>query len=166
MKNDVHVRAIDSRRTEISTNVWKAIVVKRVRDTQNSWSAKTRIYGAVAAFAPDLEEKIHENACSPAWGEGDGFTAEQRDEHMKAYRALKREALDKVKTALAEPIALLHAYGLGRLDTDFPTARFSVKAGCSMCACSPGHILNARWTLAGVPVDVWLERVGGDSKGE
>jgi len=163
MKNDVHVRAVDLRRTEISCGDWKAIVIKRTRDDERQWNALTRVYGAITTFAPDLEEKIFENACKPVWGAGDGFTEDERDAHMKAYRMLKAKALKDVKLALIKPLALLHAYGLGRLGTDAPTARFSSKAGCSMCACSPGHILSTRWTLVGspvdVPVDVWFERI-------
>jgi len=159
MKNDVHVRAVDPRRTEISCGDWKAIIVKRVHDTDRHWNSMTRVYGAIATFAPDLEEKIYENACKPAWGDGDGFTEDERNAHMKAYRALKAKALKDVKLALIGPIALLHAYGLGRLGIDAPTAHFSSKAGCSMCACSPGHVLSTRWTLVGSPVDVWFELI-------
>ena len=43
-----------------------------------------------------------------------------------------------------------------------PVARFSVRAGCSVCDCSPGVILDTRMqaALTGVvtgPVDVWLK---------
>src|SRR5512144_2366693 len=122
MKHDVHVRAIDSRRTELSVDDWKALVVKRSYDTDRHFNSMTRVYGAISTFATDLDEKIYANACNPAWGEGDGFTEDQRVAHMKEYRELKRTALSKVKEELAKPIALLHAYGLGRLDADFPTA--------------------------------------------
>lgn len=162
-KNSVTVRGIDARRTEILTKTWKAIIVKRVHDTERHWNSHTRVYGAVNTFAPELDEKIYENACSPAWGVGDGFTEETRVAHMKAYRKLKHDALAQVRIELVQPLALLHAQ-LGRFGTDVPTTKFSAKAGCTMCACSPGHILSTRWTLTGAPVDVWFERIVADSK--
>src|SRR3982750_600975 len=131
----MHMQAIDARRTDITTDDWKAIIVKRDNSNMRHWDSNTRLYGAINTFSPDLEEKIHENACSPAWGDGDGFTEETRAAHMTEYRRLKRQALAQAKASLVLPIEFLHAH-LARFGTDKPTAKFSSNAGCSMCACS------------------------------
>lgn len=156
MKNDVHIRDLGRGRYEISTSDWTATVVKRMHSTDREWNSCTRVYGAVSTFAPELDAKLDENIATPAWGEGDGFTQEAREAHMKEYRKLKRDALAHVKLALTTPISALHAQ-LGRAGVEQPTVKFSAKAGCSMCHCSPGHVLSTRWTLNGAPVDVWFE---------
>lgn len=158
MKKDLHIRSIDARRYEMSTNGWKVTVVKRSHGSQTYWNSKTRIYGAVDALAADAAAKLDTNASRPAYGEGDGFTDEGRAAHLSEYKRLKSAAIAAVKVALVEPLIALHEQ-LGRPGTDVPTTSFSMRAGCSTCPCSPGFILNTRWTLNGNPVDVWFESV-------
>lgn len=158
MKTDVHIRDTGSGRYEISTDEWKVTVVKRARDDVRQWNAKTRLYGAITALAAEADAKLDENIMRPAYGEGDGFTDEERAAHMKEYARLKRVALVMTKAALVAPLVALHAQ-LGGPGTDTPTVSFSKNAGCSMCPCSPGFILSTRWTLNGAPVDVWFEQI-------
>lgn len=155
MKNDVHVRAIDSRRTVIVMDDWRAVILQRKRESDNSWHAKTRVFGAVTTFAPDLDDKIYKNAFT----NDASFTEEERAAHMSEYRKLKSAAIKQTKNALVKPLGVLRAYGLASIDSPVPAPRFSMHAGCTMCPCSPGFVLDLRWTLNGNPVDVWFERV-------
>lgn len=159
MRNDVHVRAIGPRRTIITTDGWQATILRRKWENDNSWQAKTRVYGAVTTFAPDLDEKIMQNAFT----DDTHFTEEERAAHITAYRKLKGAAIKDAKAALTKPLSVIRAYGIASIDSPVPALRFSMYAGCTMCPCSPGFVLDLRWCLVGDPVDIWFERIAAVS---
>lgn len=154
MKNDVHVRAIDSRRTVIVMDDWRAVILQRRWESDNAWNARTRVFGAVTTFAPDLDDKIYKNAFTSAVS----FNASERAAHMSEYRKLKSAAIKQTKAALVKPLGVLRTY-IASVESPVPAPRFSMHAGCTMCPCSPGFVLDLRWTLNGNPVDVWFERI-------
>lgn len=143
-----------SDRVEIATPRWTATLIKRPNSygQRKQYYSATRVYGAVAAFAPS-ELKAYEDA----------VTADPNTDH----RALRRAATAQARAGLLDALGELAP----RFDVNFhdlttgltlPRAgafkvKFNHKAGCS-CGCSPGFIVDGDMLrVDGKPVDVWFD---------
>ena len=107
----------------------------------SEYFGKTRVYASNADSAIEMEE--------PPYGStrGDGSP---EDAAWRKYNNLERRAMRTMIDAARPVLAAL---------TSLPAdakASFSRHAGCNMCPCSPGFILDyARY--GGQPFDVWLD---------
>lgn len=131
-------------------------VVQFVRKASGrSYNSKSRVYGACDALIADL------NAVEPTYisstNENSTDAERVQEKLWLAWRAagkkVAQERLTEILTAVND--ADLKLWGLTP-DT-VKGMKFSFKAGCSMCPCSPGFILNGRVLLDGwLPVDMFI----------
>ena len=120
-------------------------------DGSRDFYKTTRVYGGLAALVAgfDAEEDRLFNAITDHSAKDPGLAAFQRRSAAVSSRLLPAE--------LARVFAALRELGISVLVSDEFSARFSRKAGCSMCPCSPGHVLSVRVLVNGRPVDVYLD---------
>lgn len=117
----------------------KITAVKRGRDERGSFTKATRVYGAMDALAPELM------ALEPFTDYAIPMPSVDRsaEDNMRAkmWEAWKREATkvvaDRLETLLEDVQRSGHINGVSR-------GKFSQKAGCTMCPCSPGFVLEGR----------------------
>lgn len=128
----------------------------RVRLVFRSWAnertaremfAKTRVFGALDAFVPgfDAEELRLLRAITDP---------DVRDPELARFqRAAKKTAKADLLRLLPVLADALRAAGheVSYLPED---AKFSIKAGCSMCPCSPGFVADTRMRVDGSGVDL------------
>jgi hypothetical protein len=147
-------------RPTITIGEHRLVLVPRdhTRDDRVVWS-KGRLYGAVDVLGGEANEALEANAARPVSPHGiDDFrTQDERDAHMREYRSLRRQVIKTVKAQLTDIFARFTAAGVIGLTIEKMT--FSIKAGCTTCACSPGFIFNGPVTYNNQPVDVYLESV-------
>lgn len=136
----------------VVTPGWAVQVSTRSYDSAREWHKATRAYGALDAFVPgfDAEETRLLNAITDH---------SVKDPALARFqRASARTASERLAVVLPELVRVLRAYGfevttgVGDL-----SAKFSRKAGCSMCPCSPGHVVDGRITVDGRPVDLHFD---------
>lgn len=123
----------------------------------------TRVFGAMDTLAPELM-KLEPFANN--YGEGyvsiplAGPERSAEDNVRSAmWAAWKREATKVAAARTVEVLvtALKPVGGDSTYALPTETPKFSFKAGCSMCPCSPGFILDVRVVHNGIPVDLWIE---------
>lgn len=141
-------------RVLVTTSDWTATVV--TRHYSNNQRTKTRVYGAIDTFAADENALVDVNALKPVslTGHDDFESQAARDAHMKEYRRLARATTARARETLSAALpTVLRSLDQESVDVE----RFSKNAGCTMCSCSPGFVLDRRLTLNGKAVDVWFD---------
>lgn len=150
----------DKGRTIITVGDYRLLLVPRARNgnLRDTW-AKTRLYGAVDVLGGELNEKLTVNCARHVseTGNDDFRTQDERDAHMREYRALRRQLNRHVKTQFTDIIErhIQPGHQLDGLTAE--KMKFSINAGCTMCSCSPGFILSMCVTHGRTPVDIWLK---------
>lgn len=147
-------------RTRLTVGDYALVIVPRTVEDRSVWSA-TRLYGAVDTLGGELGELFDANERRPVTRNGqDDFGSDaERDAHMKEYRSLKRQLIAHVKARVNEVFEQFAAADTKLFVRRPITLKFSKSAGCTMCPCSPGFVLDTTVVYAGEPVDLWLERV-------
>lgn len=120
-----------------------------------SYNSKSRVYGACDELIADL------NAVEPTYisstNENSTDAERVQEKLWLAWRAAGKKVAQK---RLTEILTAVNDANLGLYGLDASTVKgmtFSFKAGCSMCPCSPGFILNGRVLLDGwLPVDMFI----------
>ena len=115
--------------------------IKRTTVGQNwrAWDAAARVYGVLDALAPEL------TALEPYKTYSIPYAPETADDKVRAaiWNAWKRETVKETARRLQEVLVELNS---ASLYVDLPVTtqlpKFSIKAGCTMCPCSPGFILS------------------------
>lgn len=142
--------------TEATPGSQKVHVFIRARrfESPRQYYTKTRVY--VSLTGVDLPEP-------PPYGSTRGDGSDE-DKAWKAYNKAEEQAMRNLITAA---LPALKVWGLVPQDTiatkNTPghtgtKIAFSRKAGCSMCPCSPGFIVqsNTLGRLDHVPADIWI----------
>lgn len=144
---------------------FRLTIMPRGWDERNAVTKKTRLHGAVDTLGGELGELLNLNTYVPVSSSGhDNFTsAEERAQHQREYNILKRRTLDVVRAQLRALLPLLAP--VLDVDPDDLTRKlsYSIHAGCGMCPCSPGFILDTQVRVDGQPVDLWLDRTVPES---
>lgn len=119
----------------------------------------TRLFGATDTLGGELVELLEINIMKPVDGPGrDDFANDaERNAHMREYRSLKRRLTAHVREQAAEILAGF-AVVIPDLGEPAISLKFSIHAGCTMCPCSPGYIMNRTVLRNGQPVDLHLEK--------
>lgn len=134
---------------DVETLDWSVRLVSRswsVERTAKQYFAKTRVFGALDAFVPGFsaeETRLHQ-------------AITDHDTKDKALSSFQRASNRAVNAALPgfmfELSDVLSSLGMSMWglvpthssDETELTSKFSMRAGCSMCPCSPGHVLSRR----------------------
>lgn len=141
------------------------LIARPYTDTPRDYNKTTRVFGAADYLAPELNAEVERWTCTPVvHGPADRTDAENAimKSYGRARRALVRHLNVEVPRAVEQAIAELRSAGHvvrvnGSLTNHYVIAsKFSVRAGCSMCPCSPGFVLDVRITVDGRPVDLWI----------
>lgn len=131
---------------QINTRSWAS------HSKSREFFAATRVYDALGAFVPgfDAEETRLLNAITDH---------SVKDPALARFqRASARTASERLAVVLPELLRILRAFGFQVTGDAAPlSAKFSRKAGCSMCPCSPGHVVSERITVNGSGVDMWFD---------
>ena len=153
---------------EADTALFTVKAIYRRGEDAKPWTREgrktTRVFGATDTLAPELM-KLEPFANNNGEGyysipvkEDPRFTTEDAV-RSAMWNAWKRETTKVLSARIVEVlVAALKPVG-GESDYELPgeSPKFSQKAGCSMCPCSPGFVLDVRMTHNGVPVDLWIE---------
>lgn len=125
-------------------------------ESRASYMKTTRVYGALEAFngaewgtretALVLDAVDRENS-GELTGRCPALAAHQRHG--------VRVARLGIETQLPAILAMLRAQA-STSNTEGLDAKFSKKAGCSMCPCSPGFVLDRTLYVDDRPVDMWF----------
>lgn len=140
-------------RMEIETLDWSVSLVTRSwgRDTRaREYFAKTRVYEAQEAFVPGfLDEEMRLFKAIPDHSVKDPALA-------KFLRAANKKARVGILETLPQLFEVLRADGRRVPERNDLDAKFSMRAGCSMCSCSPGFVVSERLSFDGEGYDVWF----------
>jgi hypothetical protein len=115
-----------------------------------SYDAKVRVYGALSAFVPGFDERETQLV----------IEANRRDPDVKdpVLAAFQRRSIKDAKLKLVGVLPMiaeaLRETGYPVVLPEFDEWKFSIKAGCNMCPCSPGFIGQGRMCVNGNPVDL------------
>lgn len=135
------------KRTEIIIDGVVITLCPRSTKDGRTYRAKTRVYGAIEALAPDL------TALEPEWvPETVGV---DYDDATRLKGKIWRAWRDGTKKAVAERLSALMEKATDSLSSYAVT--FSYKAGCT-CGCSPGFVLDGTIEDGYAPADIWLSR--------
>lgn len=120
-------------------------------------AVRTRFYGAVESFSdaqdPTAGEFLYdEKTNTQQWNELSGSEQDEMKARLKVYAAYKRKALKEAREGLKVLSEQLFS-------EDYAKFRFSQKAGCSMCPCSPGFVADRTFYVGQVPKDFWVRKV-------
>jgi hypothetical protein len=135
--------------------VGEFVVQMQRKESGRGYRSKTRVYGACNDLIADI------NALEPTFissTDENSTDAERVQEKMwLAWRdngkKVAQARLTEILTAVAK--ANLPLWGL--TPEAIEGIKFSFKAGCSMCPCSPGFILGECVEFEGwMPVDIWI----------
>lgn len=147
-------------RERITIGDYALVIVPRAHDDRYKMKS-TRLFGAIDTLGGELAELLEANNRRPVSPEYDDFASDvERNAHMREYRSLKRRLTAHVREqadvvlntfALASGPHLL----VGLVSTKM---KFSIHAGCTMCPCSPGFILQRVVLYRDRPVDIHIER--------
>lgn len=128
------------------------INTRSMGDRAREYFAATRAYGALDAFVPgfDAEETRLLNAITDH---------DVKDPALASFqRRSTKAASARLAVVLPELVGVLRAFGFEVVgDAEPLSAKFSRKAGCSMCPCSPGHIVSTMLRVNGSPVDLYFD---------
>jgi hypothetical protein len=124
----------------------------------------TRVYGAIDALVPEFAaDEPFTNIAIP-------FQPETAQDKMrsKVWNAWKRSTTAEAANRLSHVLDQLGAFGGVQVPAEaIAEIKFSQKAGCTMCPCSPGFVLGGtvrskrtKWdTDYTGPVDIWIEKI-------
>lgn len=137
-----------------------ATFVPRMPSRRTSeWLAATRVYSALDAFtdaawddreAELVRDAVRRETAGELTGKCPTLAA-----HQRVGLKLARAGLE---ATLPELLAALRGAGRNVVVPAEFVARWSLRAGCSMCPCSPGHVLSFRLLIDGSPYDVYFRR--------
>jgi hypothetical protein len=125
----------------------------------------TRVYGAIDALVPEFAAE------EPYQGISIPFAPEEPIDKMRSsvWRAWKNATTAEAAKRLAKVLTHLSKYdGVTVGGDSIQSIKFSQKAGCTMCPCTPGFVLGGtvrsdRDGFTGYgrsnPVDIWIEVV-------
>lgn len=144
-------------RERITVGDYALVIVPRVRSDRHAWKP-TRLYGAIDTLGGELRELLDANSMKPVIGPGrDDFANDaERNSHVREYRSLKRRLTSHTREQVTNIFktftdAVPHLVGVsGQM-------KFSSNAGCTMCPCSPGFIMQRVVLYRDQPVDLWIE---------
>jgi hypothetical protein len=145
----------------VSTFDFTVQLVPRDRtEGTREWGKRTRAYELAATFGPEGWEEREDELVTDAVRREVSGELKGRCPVLAAHQRIgKREGIAGLRAALPVIAAALRAMGyrVGFFDGSVD-ARFSAKAGCGMCPCSPGFVLTERLVVNGVPVDLSFSR--------
>lgn len=124
------------------------------RDSRSYW-AKVRAYGVLDAFVPGFSDRETELV-----REANDRNPDVKDPVLAAFQ---RRSINDAKEymqhngVLATIAEALRECGIEIVLPQFDEWKFSIKAGCSMCPCSPGFIGQDRMLFNGRPVDLFFD---------
>lgn len=137
-------------RIDVETLDWKAALITRDIRTERSREVykTTRVYGAQDAFVEGFsDEETRLFKAIPNF--------EVRDPDLARFqRASNKTARVGILGMVPELVEVLGAFGCRVLVPAALDAKFSMKAGCSMCPCSPGFVLTERLLVDGAGFDI------------
>jgi hypothetical protein len=124
----------------------------------------SRVYGALDTLVPELM------ALEPFIGYGIPLAGPDRsaDDTTRSamWNAWKRETVKegaaRLRAVLRDVLAELIAEGLAEYTLP-EKITFSQKAGCTLCPCSPGFVLDIRYAFDHRPIDLWIETPRADA---
>jgi len=118
----------------------------------------TRVFGAIDALVPEFA------ADEPFQGIAIPFKPEGAQDKMRAsvWNAWKRATTAEAANRLVMLLDKLSGMeGISVPEDAIASVKFSQKAGCTMCPCSPGFVLGDRVRSnqdnENGPVDMWIE---------
>lgn len=153
---------------EADTALFTVKAIYRHGEDAKPWTREgkktTRVFGATETLAPELM-KLEPFANN--YGEG-YYSIPVKDDprytvedgvRSAMWVAWKRETTKVLSKRIVELLVTAFKEPGGEAAYELPTElpRFSHKAGCWVCPCSPGFILDVRITHNRVPVDLWIE---------
>ncbi len=133
---------------EIETLDFKVSLVFRTHDGRSrDYFKSSRVYGSLPVFVDGFDaEENRLFAAIPDMAVKD-----------KALASFQRAAVKTARVGLLEllPVIADALRAAGHTVVSVPTeAKFSKKAGCAMCPCSPGFVLDTRLNVDGRGVDL------------
>lgn len=120
---------------------YRITLSERRHTTNREFFATTRVYGAIDAMVPEF------TAEEPYQGISIPFKPEGAQDKMRAsvWNAWKRATTAEAANRLAMVLDKLAGMeGLNVSEEAIASIKFSQKAGCTMCPCSPGFVLGAQ----------------------
>ena len=172
MKNIAWTQIAKGRFTaEVEIDGYKITLRERVYPYNGNYSDRreyhqtTRVYGAIDALVPEFM------ADEPFQGISIPGTPTTEHDKMRAsvWNAWKRATTKEAGVRLTALLRELTGYGALRMPAEaVQSVKFSQKAGCTMCPCSPGFVLGATVHSQragrnsglehGNPVDIYIEK--------
>lgn len=145
-------------RERITIGDYALVIVPRDLDDRHAWKP-TRLFGAIETLGGELSVLLEANASKPVrrLGRDDFANDAERNAHMREYRSLKHRLTAHVRAQAAvvlDPFVSNTPHLVGLNSTKM---KFSNNAGCTMCPCSPGFILQRVVLYRDRPVDLWIE---------
>jgi hypothetical protein len=143
---------------EVRTEKFVVKAVRRTRtDSPAEYRKSSRVFGALDTLVPELM------ALEPFVGIAIPLASPERsaEDNVRSamWNAWKRESIKVGAARLMELLTEAFASSIGGEPLLVPPTeiRFSQKAGCTMCPCSPGFVLDVRYTFDYSPIDLWIE---------
>ena len=126
--------------------------VPRSTKDGRSFDAKTRVFGAVDALAPELAAL--EPKC--IWHQPETEAEKLQDKVWNAWKSQTKKAASQRLSLLISQLAEKPCKGIEFVLSDPAKNTFSSKAGCT-CGCSPGFVLDGRVQQDWRNVDIFLD---------
>ena len=141
---------------------YRITITERRHTTNREYFAATRVYGAIEALVPEfVAEEPYQGISIP-------FKPESAVDKMRAsvWNAWKRATTAEAANRLVMILDKLSGLeGIEVAESAIASVKFSQKAGCTSCPCSPGFVLGGHVCSddqrgsypVSRPVDMWIE---------